>query len=206
MTLWYLARATGLVALIAFTVSTMLGALASTAHGRKSTTQLDRRFLQQMAHRSAAVTGLVMLLAHTTFIVVDSFVNVSVSGALVPFTAGYRPLAVGLGTLAVYSIVSVAVSGAMRGRLATSDRAARRWRAVHLLAYVGWALAMGHGILAGTDTGQWWSTAIYVVCGAAVAVAASLRLRSEILRRSHGMGAARARLRESSAPRSSALT
>jgi len=194
MTVWYLARVTGMVALIAFTLSTALGAFSSAVLGGGSPPQLDRRFLLQMAHRSAAVTGLVMLLAHTALIVVDSFVDVSVSDALVPFTAGYRPVAVGLGSLAVYATISVAVSGALRGRLASSERAVHRWRAVHLLAYAGWGMSMAHGVLAGTDTGQPWSTAIYVVCGIAVAIAVSIRIRSQLLHASRGLGTARARI------------
>jgi sulfoxide reductase heme-binding subunit YedZ len=165
--MWYLERATGMVALIAFTAALVLGALATRMPRHPSASELDRRFLTQMAHRSVAVLGLLMLMTHTTLIVVDSYVDVSVSGALVPLTAGYRPLALGAGTLAVYTFIVVAVSGAMRGRLAGSPTAVRTWRAIHLSAYAGWALSMGHGIFAGSDTGAWWSTAIYVACGVA---------------------------------------
>ena len=177
MTAWYLARATGMVALLAFTASTALGALA-TRTGNRSVRALDRRYLTQVAHRSAAILGLVALAAHVVLLITDAYVDVGVSSTLLPFTAGYRPLALGLGTLAVYAFIAVAVSGAMRGRLATSRRGVRTWRAVHLSAYVGWALSMGHGLLAGTDTGATWSTAIYVACGAAVVVAVALRLRT----------------------------
>jgi len=176
MTIWFLARATGMVALMAFTAATAMGALATRAPAAPTDAQLDRRFLVQMAHRSAAVLGLVGLLAHATLIVVDAYVDVSLTSTLLPFTAGYRPLWLGLGTLSVYAFVLAAVSGAMRGRLAASPRATRAWRRVHLSAYAGWAAAMCHGILSGTDTGAPWSTAIYVVCGLAVAVAVALRL------------------------------
>lgn len=176
MTIWYLARATGLVALIAFTAATVLGALASRHGSAASDRQLDRRYLTQMAHRSAAVLGLLTLVAHAALIVADAYVNVSLTATVLPFTAGYRPLALALGTLSVYAFVLVGVSGALRGRLASSARAARTWRAVHLSAYVGWALAMGHGIFSGTDTGATWSTAIYAACGLAVAAAVARRL------------------------------
>lgn len=195
MTIWYLARATGLVALIAFTVSTALGALTSASPTRGTAAALDRRYLQQMAHRSAAVAGLALLLVHATLLVVDSFVDVSVLHALIPFSAGYRPVAVGLGTLAVYYLVAAAVSGAVRGRLAKSSYAAAGWRAVHFFAYAGWGLSMAHGILAGTDTGRGWTTAIYVACGLTVAIAVAIRLRSVVRRRSRGLGAVQGRLR-----------
>lgn len=180
MTLWYLARAAGMVALIAFTASTALGALSPRRRRAPGPEDVDRRYLLQMAHRSAAITGLLALAAHVVFLVMDSYVNVSVSGALIPFTAGYRPFALALGTVGVYAITLVAVSGAARGRLAASPRAARVWRSVHTMAYLGWALAMAHGVLAGTDTGARWSTAVYAACGGAVAVALAIRLHARV--------------------------
>ncbi|WP_284148476.1 ferric reductase [Aeromicrobium fastidiosum] len=193
--IWYLARATGMVALIAFTASTAMGALTSRHRARPTERQLDRRFLVQVAHRSAAVLGLTMLLAHAVLIVLDVYVDVSLTSTVVPFTAGYRPLALGLGTLAVYAFVVVAVSGAARGRLATSARATRTWRRVHLAAYAGWAAAMAHGILAGTDTGASWTTAIYATCGLAVAVAVGLRLRDHAAARRAPLASARTLVR-----------
>lgn len=191
MTLWYLARAAGMVALIAFTASTVLGALATRRPRSAGPQGMDRRYLVQMSHRSAAITGLLALVAHVVLLVTDSFVSLSISGVLIPFTAGYRPLALAMGTIGVYAIVLVAVSGAARGRLASSARAAKAWRSVHLMAYVGWALAMGHGVFAGTDTGAWWSTAIYVACGGAVLAAVIARLASRSRTRNTPLNVAR---------------
>lgn len=178
MILWYLARSAGVVALIAFTASTVLGALSPGRTPSPRPADIDRRYLVQMAHRSAAITGLLALAAHVVLLVVDAYVDVSIGGALVPYTAGYRPFALALGTIAVYLFILVAVSGAARGRLATSVRAARAWRSIHVMAYLGWVAAMAHGVLAGTDTGARWSTAVYVACAGAVAVAGTVRLRS----------------------------
>ncbi|KQW49357.1 hypothetical protein ASC77_11825 [Nocardioides sp. Root1257] len=175
MTLWYLARAAGLIAFLAATGSVVLGALASTGH-RADDRSRDRRVLRQLAHRSAAVVTVAMLGLHVVLVVTDSFVDLSVPGALVPFTAGYRGFALGLGTLAAYSLAAVAVSGAARGRLAASARSARHWRALHASAYVVWLLSLGHGILAGTDTGRWWTWVLYAGCAAAVAGALVARL------------------------------
>lgn len=191
MTIWLLARSTGFVALLAFTASTVLGALAASRTSESRIKHIDRRFLLQMAHRSAAVLGLAMLATHATLIILDSFVNVSISGALIPFTAGYRPFALAAGSLSVYAIAAVAVSGAFRGRLATSVAASRRWRWVHLSAYAGWGLAMAHGIFAGTDTGTGWATWIYVACGIAVAAAVAARLTSESRHRGRPLTTAR---------------
>lgn len=175
MTLWYLARAAGFAALLAATASVTLGALSSgiPAHDAQGR---DRRILRQLAHRSAAVTTVAMLALHVTLLVLDSYVDVSLPGVLVPFTAGYRAVALGLGTLATYALLVVAPTGAARGRVAASARGARTWRAVHLSAYAVWVLAMAHGLLAGTDTGTWWSWALYGTCALCVLVAGWIRV------------------------------
>lgn len=177
MTLWYLARAAGFAVLLGATASVVLGALASSNRGTDARTR-DRRVLRQLAHRSAAVVTVAMLGLHVALVVTDSYVNLSVPGALVPFTAGYRAFALGLGTLAAYGLAAVAITGAARGRLATSARSASRWRTVHASAYGVWLLAMGHGLLAGTDTGRWWTWTLYGACAAAVSSAVLVRLVS----------------------------
>ena len=152
MTLWYIARAAGLVALAALTLATALGAFASVQPPRGGLRTHRWRFALQYVHRAAAATGLILLVAHVGTLVLDSYSGVNLQSAVIPFTASYRPLAVGLGTLALFATVLTALVGAARGRLATSVRAARSWRALHLTAYGAWALAMGHGFLAGTDS------------------------------------------------------
>lgn len=189
MTLWYLARALGFVALVAFTASTALGALATvgprTPDGRRV------RLVRQLVHRSVAVLGLVALTLHMVAIVADAYVDVSIPGSLVPFTAGYRPFAVGLGTLALWAFVATAVSGAARGRLAASPTGARIWRGVHGAAYGGWVLSMGHGVLAGTDTQTPWAIATYVACGLTVLAAVGYSLGHEDVRRRTSAGSHR---------------
>lgn len=164
------ARGAGLSALILLTVATALGALVS-LRGRP-----DRRYIAQYVHRVCAGLGIGVLALHVGTVLADSYANVSVSGALVPFTAGYRATAVGLGTIAAYLFLGVAVLGFARGRMAGSVRAARTWRAVHSLAYVGWGVAIVHGFAAGTDSGVAWVRAIYVACIAAVVGALASRL------------------------------
>lgn len=174
MTLWFLARALGMVALLGFTASVCLGALASsTGRGRGAH---ETRAVRQLAHRSVALVALGALVLHVGLLVLDTHVALSLSSVVVPFTSGFAPLAVGLGTLGVWAFVAAALSGLARGRLAGSRLSPVVWRAVHGAAYGGWALSMAHGVLAGTDTGRPWTTAVYAACGLAVAAAVSLRL------------------------------
>jgi methionine sulfoxide reductase heme-binding subunit len=178
MTLWYLMRGLGFSALVMLSVATALGALSTTGGslGGTSEAALDRRVVRQLVHRSAAVVGLVLLGLHLVTVVLDSFVPVSVAGSLIPFAAGYRPFALGLGTLALYAFVLTAVSGYARGSIATLPGSDRAWRAVHASAYVGWGLAMLHGVLGGTDTHQPWAIAVYAACALAVGAAVVQRL------------------------------
>jgi sulfoxide reductase heme-binding subunit YedZ len=161
MTLWFLARAAGFMALIGATAAVSLGAISSGSSPATRLRRRESRLLLQLAHRSAAVVTLALLALHAVLLILDSHVAISVPGALVAFTAGYRGWAVGLGTLAVYCFAVVALTGAIRGRLAGSPSAARWWRPVHALAYLAWPLAMAHGIFSGTDTGTGWAWLLY---------------------------------------------
>jgi DMSO/TMAO reductase YedYZ heme-binding membrane subunit len=87
---------------------------------------------------------------------------------------------VALGSIAAYTFVLVAVLGLARGRMAASPRGARVWRALHCLAYVGWASAIWHGFLSGTDSGAGWVRLIYLA--SLVAVLASVAARLAMVR------------------------
>lgn len=193
MTLWFLARAAGFVALLASSITIALGAAGIASRG-------DNRIVVQLVHRTASVVALAMLGLHGVLLVTDHFVDVSPAGALVPFTAGYRSLALGLGTLALYGFLAAAASGALRRRMALSASATRAWRAVHVSAYAAWLLSMGHGLLAGSDTGATWASLVYAVCAFVVAVAVAGRVASGIQTQTAALPSARrARHRERAA-------
>src|SRR5207237_5743978 len=101
----------------------------------------DQRVIVQYAHRTAASLGLAVLGLHITAILGDSLAHVGVIGALVPFTSSYRPLWVGLGSIAMYVVVLVAATGYLRGRMAASERATKAWRSIHVASYGAWGLA-----------------------------------------------------------------
>jgi sulfoxide reductase heme-binding subunit YedZ len=194
MTWWYLARAAGIVTLVSFTFAVCLGALGSVRVDQLDPDARERRVLTQYLHRAAAVTGMLLLVVHATAIVVDGKSGVSVSGVLIPLSAGYRPIAVGLGTLSAYLFVFVAMLGASRRRVATSVRGARLWRVLHGASYAAWAVAILHGVFAGTDAGTVWMTAINLSCLIAVTACVGIRFRSHTLARRRPLAAARREL------------
>jgi predicted ferric reductase len=178
MNVWFTARGAGLSALVLLSLSTCLGALVS-RHGRATT-----RYLVQYVHRAAAGLGLAVLALHVGTILADSYAGVGWRGALIPFTSGYRPTWVALGSLAAYTFVGVAVLGLARGRMAASPLGAKVWRGLHGLAYVGWGSAMLHGYNSGTDSSVGWVRALYLAC--LVAVLGSVALRVAQVRRMSG--------------------
>lgn len=173
MTAWYLARGAGLSVLVLLTISTCLGALVSGCRDPR------RRFLMQYLHRSAAGLGLAVLVLHVSSILTDSFAKVGWRGALIPFTAAYRPGWVALGSLAAYLFIAAAILGLARGRMASTPFGARVWRGLHGLAYAGWVSAIVHGFSSGTDSHVDWVRGVYVVCIAAVAGSVVARLAQQ---------------------------
>ncbi|WP_405056298.1 hypothetical protein OG474_26600 [Kribbella sp. NBC_01505] len=172
MTLWYVARAAGVVAMIMFTLAATLGIVSSGSR------RPDRRFWLQYVHRSAAVTGLALLVAHVVAVIADSNVEISATVLVWPFGSGYRPFAVALGVLAMYGVVLATVAGAARGRLARFAAFSRYWRTIHIAASVGWALSIGHALLSGTDRSTPWMLAITLGCLVAVVGAGFYRANS----------------------------
>ena len=78
--------------------------------------------------------------------ILDPFVSIGWAATVLPFTSGYRTLAIGLGTLAVDLGGAVLVTSLLRRRLGY-----RAWRAVHWLAYLAWPVAFVHSLTAGND-------------------------------------------------------
>ena len=174
MAVWLTARGAGLSALVLLSIATALGAYVSVSRlGPVARTVL------QYVHRAAGALGIGVLVLHVATILADSFAHVGVTGAVIPFTAGYRATWVGLGTIAAYLLLAVAALGFARGRLATTPRGAARWRVLHMGGYLAWGVAMVHGLMSGTDTGKAWVVALYAACAAMVLGALGFRVMSQ---------------------------
>ena len=172
--LWYLNRGTGVVLLVVFTVTVVLGVLAT---GR-SATPLWPRFITQGLHRALAALSVLMLVAHVTSAVIDSYVDIRWWQAFVPFGSSYEPVWMAFGAISLDVLALVIATSLARARISHGV-----WFAVHLTTYLAWAAAVVHGLFIGTDSGEAWMLAIYVVCVVAVAVAALARVIAVLHRR-----------------------
>jgi len=166
-TIWYTIRATGVVALVLLTATTVLGMLSAS----RVRTPRWPAFAQVDLHKRATMFALVFLGLHVVTAVVDTYVNVGILSVVVPFASPFKTFWTGLGTIAVDLLLAVAISSALRQRIA-----ARTWRALHWLAYACWPFALAHALGAGTDAAQLWMDAVAAVCSVAVLCALVWRI------------------------------
>lgn len=167
--LWFLNRGTGMALLGVLTVSVCLGVLATRGRAGAAVPA----FVTRSLHRNLSLFGMALLVAHIVTAVLDEFVDIRWWHAFVPFGAGYEPLWVAAGTAATDLFLAVVVTTAVRSRLGLS-----RWQRVHQLAYLAWALGLGHGLAIGTDRGETWAVVGYLTAVGLVAVAVLARLSS----------------------------
>ncbi|MFZ0378725.1 MAG: ferric reductase-like transmembrane domain-containing protein, partial [Solirubrobacteraceae bacterium] len=164
---WYLARGTGAVALVLLTASVVLGILGSVRFAAARWP----RFAVDAVHRDISLLVIVVLAIHIITSVLDGFAPITLLDGLIPFLTPYRPLWMGLGTLAFDLLLAIAITSLVRRRLGY-----RTWRAVHWLAYVSWPVAVLHGLGTGSDVKQWWMLGLTVGCIVAVLVAVWTRI------------------------------
>ena len=165
-TLWYLTRGTGVVALLLLTGSVLLGvASALRWHGRQWP-----RFAVGDLHRNLTLLSIVFVAVHVATTIADGFAPIGVRDAFIPFLSPYRPIWLGLGTVAFDLLLALVVTSLLRIRLG-----ARIWRAVHWLAYVSWPVAVLHSFGTGSDARFGWLEILGFSCVAAVSLAVVAR-------------------------------
>jgi sulfoxide reductase heme-binding subunit YedZ len=165
-TTWYAARAGGVLAYLLVSASVLAGILLA---GKVRVPGLPR-FAVEDVHRFLGILAGVFITVHVGSVALDSVVPFSLSQLVIPFTSGYRPLATGLGIVAMELLLALAVTNRLRSRLPY-----RVWRRAHYATLAVWLLATFHGILSGTDRHQTWLLVLYGVTVAAVVVSAALR-------------------------------
>ena len=164
---WALGRGTGVVALVLFTVSLVLGIVARSGRpvpwlGRFGTSDL---------HRTAALTGTGLVAAHVATFYFDPYAQLRLVDFVFPFLGAYKPLWLGLGTLALDLLGVVTVVSLLRHRVGP-----RVFKTVHWATYALWPVALLHALGNGTNGGSTWFRALAVVCISAVVTAVGWRL------------------------------
>ncbi|HEY5841124.1 MAG TPA: ferric reductase-like transmembrane domain-containing protein [Mycobacterium sp.] len=166
---WALARGTGIVALSFFTLSIVLG--IAVRSGRPI--GLLPRFGVVDVHRFAALFAVVLVAMHVVLLLADPFAQLRIVDVFVPFLGTYRPVWLGLGTLAADIAVALVVTSLLRHRLGL-----RVFRVVHWAAYLLWPVTLAHALGNGTDAAHGWFLVWAAACVSAVAASLLWRLHS----------------------------
>jgi methionine sulfoxide reductase heme-binding subunit len=163
---WTILRATGTVAYLSLAVTTSFGALLAS---RYAPAWLNRA-AQYGWHGILSGFALVVSTVHGLFLAVDGQYRQPITAILVPGASGFKPLEIGMGTLAVYLMLVVYGSTALRSRLSP-----RVWRALHMLSYPAFVLSTLHAWRTGSDQ----LLPLYIASSAAALVTFSLRMFEE---------------------------
>ena len=146
---WYLSRATAFVSLTLLWLSMALG-LGMTNKMARLWPGAPAAFA---IHEYVSLLGLALALFHALILLGDRYVNFSVVQIFMPFsTLEYRPTWTGIGQLAFYLWLIVALSFYVRSVIGQ-----KTWRAIHYLSFALYLMGLAHGLFAGTDSKAIWA-------------------------------------------------
>jgi methionine sulfoxide reductase heme-binding subunit len=165
--LWYLTRATGIIALVLLTATIVLGVLGTA----RVASQRWPRIVTSGLHRNLALISTALVAVHVITTVLDPFAPISLAAAFIPFASSYRPVWLSLGAVAFDLLLAVLFTSLLRDRLSR-----RLWQGVHMLVYACWPVALWHALGTGTDARLNWVLGIDAVCVLAVVAAVWWRL------------------------------
>jgi sulfoxide reductase heme-binding subunit YedZ len=167
--LWHASRATGLVAMLLLTLVVVLGVLGSL----RVATRSWQRFAIAGIHRNLALLTVVFLALHIITSVVDTYVAIDWPDAFIPFGSDYRPVWLGMGTVASDIVLALLITSLLRPRINQ-----RLWRAVHWAAYACWPVTVAHALGTVTNSIHKWSFGLVLGCGFLVLLVTLLRVIS----------------------------
>jgi methionine sulfoxide reductase heme-binding subunit len=139
---WHLVRSSGIVAYLLLLASTVWGLFISSQFVK----DWSPGPISLTMHSTISWLALLLGLIHALLLIFDDYFTYALSDIFVPFTGPYRPEAVGLGTLAFWIIVVVALSFPLKKRIGHVT-----WKRLHYMSYAAFGLVSLHGLFAGTD-------------------------------------------------------
>lgn len=140
---WYLTRALGLLAYVLLWASLCLGILQSSGFLKGATSPVANLDLHEFLSTAALYTTVF----HVVILLWDRYVTFTPTDLLIPFAGSYKPGLVGIGVVAMYITAMAIVTTYLRGHMSP-----KVWRWLHLTSIIGFALALAHGLLIGTDS------------------------------------------------------
>jgi sulfoxide reductase heme-binding subunit YedZ len=152
---WIMSRAAGAAALVLSSLSVCLGLLMGGRLLKRRGTDL------RVTHEALSLATLATLLVHGLSLLGDGYLHPGLADVAVPFLSGYKTLWTAAGIIAFWTLFALGLSYYARTRIGQE-----RWRRLHRLTALAWALGVAHSLGEGSDAGQTWflaMTAIVVV-------------------------------------------
>lgn len=164
---WYIIRGSGFVAFGLLTASLLWGLMVSSkVFGRA----VKAKGLQWL-HESLGLAALLATVAHMVALMMDEFIEFTWVEILIPGASSWEPLAVALGVVAFWSMALVSLTFYVKKWIGQG-----MWRSIHYLSFGVFVAAVGHGILAGTDTSHPVAIGVYVASVASVVLLTLVRV------------------------------
>jgi predicted ferric reductase len=156
---WYMSRAGGMVGYILMWLAVVWGLILST----KVTNKMISMPVAYGTHEFLSILSILFATMHAVVLLGDQYIKFNVIHLLLPFSAPYEPLAVGLGTLGLYFSMALTASFYVRKQIGQ-----KVWRWLHYLTFGAYLLVLAHSIMAGTDSKAFASILMYWGSGAVV--------------------------------------
>ncbi len=172
---WVFERLFAFLAYFAMAGSVIYGLLLST----KILDALAHRPITFTLHQDLAAIGLGFAGIHGVLLGLDHSMPFTLAQIAVPGLAPYSTFWVAAGQVSFYLMAVVIGSFYARRRIGQ-----RAWRTLHYVTFLAFVAATGHGLAAGTDSGNAWAWWIYVGSTTAVAFLLTYRIAVSVMARS----------------------
>jgi sulfoxide reductase heme-binding subunit YedZ len=170
--LWFLSRATGIVAAVLIAAAVVSGFLFTgreMGHRRRPAWWLD-------LHNLLGGLSLIFTLAHIAFALLDPNLGLTVAQVFVPGVAQPDRWPLAWGVIATYLTATTVLTSWPRRRFRR-----RTWRVLHLGSVLALALALVHALQLGTDASTVWLRAGVVLVVAIAVYSLGVRVFGRLL-------------------------
>lgn len=150
--LWETMRFLGVVSYIMITIGLCVGIFYGVNYRHPQT-----KLKVYKVHNFFTIGGSAIGLLHGVITVIDTYTPYTWSDVLIPFTADFKPVLSGIGTIAMYILLVVILTTDLRHKIKRSV-----WIGLHLLAYPAFFMTLIHGFFMGTDSSAFYMQVIYI--------------------------------------------
>jgi predicted ferric reductase len=170
---WYLSRGLAFVALGLLWLSMVIGLLI--------TDKIARSWLGAPAafatHEYVSLLGLAFAAFHALILLGDRYIKYELAQILVPFASvNYHPIWVGVGQIGLYVWAIISASFYVRRSIGP-----KAWKIIHYASFFNFAVAVMHGLAAGTDSKYGAAQSAYWFVGGSVLFLTAYRIAASLM-------------------------